>query len=55
MYFKDAVLAVVRDRGPPRRAPIVLLETLLEAGVPRDWAHQVSVQCGRPSLGTLSW
>ena len=46
MYFKDAVRAVVRDRGPPRRAPIVLLETLLEAGVPRDWAHQVSVQCG---------
>ena len=49
MYFKDAVRAVVRDRGPPRRAPIVLLETLLEGRI------RSVCSAGRPSLGTLSW
>ena len=46
LYFKDAVRAVVRGRGPTRRAPVVMLEDLVEAGTPLKWAEQDDVASG---------
>ena len=53
-YYKDVVQPVVSDSGLPRREKFILLNTRLEAGVPRDWAHQISVQCEAVAPGDTS-
>ena len=46
LYFKDAVRAIIRGRGPARRAPIVRLEELVDAGTPSSWKEQDSTSSG---------
>ena len=46
LFFKDAVRSAVRGRGPVKRAPVVVLETLVELRVQEEWSEQVAVAGG---------